>query len=78
MKEEAMIDCPTKRFSPELIQVYEASMLKKLAWSTSTDIQLLENSPDIPACVRLLAGVLLDDVETGRIDTLFDIRDSAV
>jgi hypothetical protein len=65
-----MPDCPAKRFSPELIRVYEASILKKLAWSTFDEIQPLENSHDIPACMRLFSRAILHDLETGRIDTL--------
>jgi hypothetical protein len=65
-----MPDCPAKRLSPEIIRVYEVSILKKLAWSTFDEIQSLENSPDIPACVRLFSKAILHDLETGRIDTL--------
>jgi hypothetical protein len=65
-----MTDCPVKRFTPELIPVYEVSILKKLAWSTFDEIQSLENSPDIPACVRLFSKAILHDLETGRMDTL--------
>jgi hypothetical protein len=65
-----MAVCPVRRFTPELMRVYEASILKKMVWGAIGEIQCLKDSPDIPACVRLLAGVLLDDLETGRIDTI--------
>jgi hypothetical protein len=68
-----MPDCPAKRLSPELIRVCEAAILKKLVLGTIGEMELLENNPDIPACVKLLARVLLDDSETGRADTINDI-----
>jgi hypothetical protein len=65
-----MAVCPVRRFTPELIRVYETRILKKLAWSTFNEIRTLENSPDIPACVRLFGRAILHDMETGRTDTL--------
>jgi hypothetical protein len=65
-----MVACPVRRFAPELIRVYERRMLKKLARSTFDEIQPLEKSPDIPACVRLFARAILHDLDTGRFDTL--------
>jgi hypothetical protein len=67
---EVMVVCPVRRFNPELIRVYEKRILKKLVWDTIGEIQCPKDNPDIPACVRLLAGVLLDDLEAGRIDTI--------
>jgi hypothetical protein len=64
---------PVKRFAPELIRIYERHILKKLAWGTYDEIQLLENSPDIPACVRLFIRAILDNMETERFDTLSHI-----
>jgi hypothetical protein len=66
-----MAICPAKRFAPELIRVYEASVLKKLVSGTVGEVQQLKDSPDIPACVRLLVNLLLSDIEAGRLDALF-------
>jgi hypothetical protein len=65
-----MAVCLVKRFTPEVIRVYEACVFKKLAWSTFDEIQSLENSPDIPACVRLFSRAILYDMETRWADTL--------
>jgi hypothetical protein len=65
-----MVACPVRRFTPELIRVYERRILKKLAWGTFDEIHSLENSPNIPACLKLFARALLRDLETGRLDTL--------
>jgi hypothetical protein len=71
-----MAICPIKKFTPELIRIYEGKMLKKIVYGTVEEIRLLENSPELPACVTLLIKVLLYDVEAGRMGTLNSILDS--
>jgi hypothetical protein len=70
-----MTICPVKRFTPELIRVYEKSMLKNIACSTFEEIQLLENTPELPACLRLYIGTLIRDMESGRFDAIYAVFD---
>jgi hypothetical protein len=70
-----MAVCPVKRFTPELIRLYAEKMLKKLLCGTFEEIRLLENSPELPACLRLFIGTLIYDMEAGRFGTIYAILD---
>jgi hypothetical protein len=70
-----MTICPAKRFTPELIRVYEKSMLKNLLSGTVGELRQMGKNPHVPACVRLLAGSLFSGIEEGRPDILFGILD---
>jgi hypothetical protein len=39
-----MIICPVKRFTPELIRIYEKSMLKRLVYGPFGDLRRLEKN----------------------------------
>jgi hypothetical protein len=70
-----MAICPVKRFTPELIRVYAEKMLKRIACGTFEEIRLLENSPELPACLRLFCGTLIRGMESERFDTLYALFD---
>jgi hypothetical protein len=70
-----MAICPVKRFTPALIRLYAEKMLKKIACSTFEEIQLLESSPELPACLRLFCGTLTCGMESGRFDMLYALFD---
>jgi hypothetical protein len=74
-EDKTMAICPVKRFAPELIRIYAGKMLKKIVCSTLEEIHLLENSPELPACLRLFIGTLICGMESGRFDTLYAIFD---
>jgi hypothetical protein len=65
-----MAVCPVKKFTPELIRVYERRILKRLAWTPAGEIRRMEESRELPVCVRLFAGAVLHDLDAGRFDTL--------
>jgi hypothetical protein len=67
--------CPVKSFTPELIRLYAEKMLKKIACGTFEEIRLLENSPELPACLRLFIGTLIYGMESGRFDMLYSLFD---
>jgi hypothetical protein len=70
-----MAICPVKRFTPKLIRLYAEKMLKKILCGTFEEIQLLESSPEIPACLRLFCGTLSCDMEAGQVGTIYAILD---
>jgi hypothetical protein len=70
-----MAICPVKRFTPELIRLYAEKMLKKIACGTFEEIRLLENSQELPACLRLFCGTLIYSMESGQFDTLYALFD---
>jgi hypothetical protein len=73
--DKTMTICPVKRFTPELIRIYEKRMLKRLVYGPFGDLRRLEKNPDTPACLRLLIGGLFRDCEAARLDTLANILD---
>jgi hypothetical protein len=70
-----MAICPVKRFAPELIHIYAEKMRKKIACYTLEEIRLLENSPELPACLRLVIGTVICGMESGHFDTLYALFD---
>jgi hypothetical protein len=72
-----MDTCLTKYFGvPEMTRKQSANVLKNLVWTPAEEIRRMVKAGEFPACRRLLAGALLDDLEAGRIDTFNRIIDT--
>jgi hypothetical protein len=62
--------CLTKYFgTPAITRNEAANVLKHLVWTPAGEVRRMGESGEFPACLKLLAGTLLDDLETGRTDT---------
>jgi hypothetical protein len=51
-------------------------MFERLVYGPFGQLEQLEQSREVPACIRLLAGTLIRDIEAGRLDTLAGILDA--
>jgi hypothetical protein len=58
-----MNDCLTKHFGiPAMARNEAANVLTNLMCATLGEIERMNEAGEFPACIKLLVGVLLDDV----------------